>query len=252
VPRGLVRARRGDPEVWDALDAALALAEPTGEIQRLGPVRLARAEAAWLAGDRTRAAAEVAAVQALTLAVGTPWDRGELALWRRRAGLREALDDAFDPASLPPPYRLALASDWAGAATAWDALGCPYEAALALLDGDEPALRRTLASAERLGARPLAALAARRLRAQGVRAIPRGPNARTRANPAQLTARELEILPLLAAGRRNAEIAERLYLSPKTVEHHIGHILTKLDVHARGDVAAAAARLGLSGDATPK
>src|SRR3954452_15803850 len=80
---------------------------------------------------------------------------------------------------------------------------------------------------------------------EGAHAIPRGPHPRTRANPANLTTRELEILPLLAAGLRNAEIATQLFLSPKTVDHHVSHILAKLGVHARGDVAPAARRLGL-------
>jgi DNA-binding NarL/FixJ family response regulator len=116
---------------------------------------------------------------------------------------------------------------------------------LALLDGDEPALRRALAIFEHLGARPAAGLTAKRLRERGAHAIPRGPHARTRANPAHLTDRELEFLPLLAAGLSNADIAERLYLSPKTVGHHVGHILAKLGVHARSEVGSAAARLGL-------
>jgi DNA-binding NarL/FixJ family response regulator len=147
---------------------------------------------------------------------------------------------------LPAPYDLALHGDWAGSASAWEALGCSYEAALVLLDGDEAALRRALASFTQLGARPAAAIATRRLREQGVRAIPRGPYARTRANAANLTAREQELLPLVATGLRTSEIAERLFLSPKTVDRHIEHILAKLGVHARSEVAAAAARLGLS------
>src|SRR5207248_6066499 len=50
VVLGLLRARRGDPGHWEALDEAWALAEPTGELPRLGPVAPARAEAAWLEG----------------------------------------------------------------------------------------------------------------------------------------------------------------------------------------------------------
>jgi DNA-binding CsgD family transcriptional regulator len=245
VTRGQLRARRGDPDAIGPLDEALALAEQTGEIQRLGPVRFARAEVAWLAGEKERAVAEVQAVLPLALRSGTAWDRGELALWLRRLGQSAVGAAASDPARLPPPYRLAFGGDWAGAAATWQALGCPYEAALARLDGDDDALRDALAIFERLGARPGVALATRRLRDRGARAIPRGPRPSTRANPANLTARELEILPLLAAGLRNAEIAERLYLSSKTVDHHVGHILTKLDVHARTDVAPVAIRLGL-------
>ena len=245
VPRGVIRARRGDPGAWEALDEALALAEPTGELQRLGPVRFARAEAAWLGGDTARTVSEVQAIRALVRDRGSPWDRGEVALWRRRLGVHPATRDTSDLTQLPDPYRRALGGDWAGSASAWEALGCSYEAALVLLDGDEAALRRALASFTQLGARPAAAIATRRLREQGVRAIPRGPHGSTRANPAQLTGRELEILPLLAAGERDAEIAQRLYLSPKTVGHHVGHILAKLGVHARSEVGPAAARLGL-------
>ncbi len=245
VTRGLVRARRGDPGAAEPLDEALAFAEPTGEIQRLRPVRTARAEAAWLAGDHDRAAAEVRAVLDLTLRRGSPWDIGDVLVWRHRLGPTGAVGQRPDATSLPEPYRLALVADWAGAAAAWEALGCPYNAALTLLDGDEAGLRRALAICERLGARPVAAIAARRLRELGARSIPRGPRPGTRGNPANLTARELEILPFLADGWRNAEIAERLYLSPKTVGHHVGHILAKLGARSRRDVSAAAGRFGL-------
>ena len=175
VTRGLVRARRGDPDATGPLDEALALAEPTGEIQRLGPVRIARAEVAWLGGENERAAAEVQAVLELSLRFGTAWDLGELELWRRRCGQHEAGAPLTDPARLPTPYRLALSGDWASSAAAWEALGCPYEAALALLDGDEAALRHALASCERLGARATAALVVRRLREQGAQRHPAGP-----------------------------------------------------------------------------
>jgi DNA-binding CsgD family transcriptional regulator len=245
VARGLVRARRGDPGATEPLAEALSLAKQTGELQRLQPVCIARAEVAWLAGDHERVSAEITPILELALQRGSPWDIGEVLLWLQRAGLRESIESAPEPPILPLPYRCAMAGDWAGAAAAWEALGCPYEAALSRLDGDEEAARQALAIFERLGARAAAALAARRLRDRGVRAVPRGPRPSTRANPANLTARELEILPLLAAGLRNAEIAERLYLSTKTVGHHVGHILAKLDVHTRADVAAAATRLGL-------
>jgi len=88
-------------------------------------------------------------------------------------------------------------------------------------------------------------MAARRLRELGARDIPRDPRPSTRANAANLTTRELEVLPLLAAGRRNAEIAAPLFLSPKTVDHHVGSIFAKLGVRARTDVGAAAIRLGI-------
>jgi DNA-binding NarL/FixJ family response regulator len=79
--------------------------------------------------------------------------------------------------------------------------------------------------------------------------VPRGPRPRTRENPAGLTAREIEVVTLLAQGLRNAEIAERLVVSQKTVDHHVSAILRKLDVRTRGEAAGAAARLGLTASA---
>ena len=58
--------------------------------------------------------------------------------------------------------------------------------------------------------------------------MPHGPRAPTRANPAGLTARQLEVLSLLAAGLTNAEIADRLVVSPRTAEHHVAAVLAKL------------------------
>ncbi|HEY7295692.1 MAG TPA: AAA family ATPase, partial [Dehalococcoidia bacterium] len=198
-----VRARRGDPEVATVLDEALRLAAPIGGAWP-AMVRAARAEAAWLSGDAAGAAAEAQCVYDGTIAKNEHWLVGELALVLKRAGRLDVT-----PAPAAEPYALQIAGDWRAAAQRWQALGCPYEAAMALADGDEPALREALATFERLGARPAAAIASRRLRALGVRSLPRGPRPATRANAAGLTARELEIWRLLADGLRNAEIARR-------------------------------------------
>ena len=234
---GLVRARRGDPGQWAPLEEAWALAEPTRELPRLAPVAAARAEAAWLEGDR-HAVAE-ATEGALPLALERQWGSlaGELAVWRRRAGLDHEI-----PADPGEPYALQLAGEWARAAERWRELGCPYEAALALADADEEApLRRALEELQRLGARPAADLVARRLRELGVRRLPRRPRRATAANPAGLTARELEVLALLGADLRNADIAARLHISEKTVDHHVSAILAKLGVRSRREAARVAA-----------
>jgi DNA-binding NarL/FixJ family response regulator len=86
---------------------------------------------------------------------------------------------------------------------------------------------------------------ARSLRELGARGLRRGPRAATRENPAGLTARELEVLELLAAGLRDADIAGRLFLSPRTVAHHVSAILRKLGVSNRAQAGPAAGRLGL-------
>ncbi|HEY7009336.1 MAG TPA: AAA family ATPase [Jatrophihabitantaceae bacterium] len=237
---GLLRARRGDPDVWSPLDQARELAEPTGELNRFGPVAAARAEAAWLEGRFDAAAAESQAAYLAAQKRQAPWLVGELALWRQRAGLDEGL-----PRDVAEPYARELAGDSNGAAECWTRIGCPYEAALALVDADEESLRRALTQLQALDARPAAAVVTRRLRERGVRGLPRGPRPATRDNPAGLTRRELDVLALLAQGLPNQQIAERLFLSSKTVDHHVSAILRKLGTRNRGEAGVEAVRLGL-------
>jgi DNA-binding CsgD family transcriptional regulator len=245
VVQGLVRARRGEPEANAPLESALADAEPTGELQQIAPVVAALAEAAWLEGRHADAAAATEGTHDLVHRRGSPWEVGEIACWRRRAGI-----DEVAAATAAEPFAAELEGDAERAALRWTEIGCPYEAALALAGADdEGALRRSLGELQRLGAEPAAAIVSRRLRERGARGLPRGPRATTQANPAGLTPREVEVLVLVAQGLRNADVADRLYLSEKTVGHHVSAILRKLDVRTRGEAGAEARRLGIAGDA---
>jgi len=236
-----VRARRGDPDTLAPLAEARSLAEPTRELERIVPVALAGAEVAWLEGDRS--AAREATDDALELAgrAGSAHAIASIRAWRLRAGIEEEVSTYADG-----PFGLEHAGDSAAAATRWSEHGRPYEAALALADvGSEEALRESLESLTRLGARPAAAIVSRRLRELGVRDIRRGPRPSTRSNAAGLTAREREVLALMAEGLRNAEIAMRLFLSQRTVGSHMSAILRKLGADNRVEAAAKAATLGL-------
>jgi DNA-binding CsgD family transcriptional regulator/tetratricopeptide (TPR) repeat protein len=232
---GRVRARRGDPEAWTALDEAMELADRIGELQRIGPARIARSEAAWLEGDDERARHE--AEQALPLALerfeGAGWIAGELLLCIARAGGKVRV-----PAKCPGPIVDQLRGRAAKAARAFAKLGCPFEAALARSEtGREEDVRAAFSELERLGMRAAAARQAQRLREMGARKIPRGRRASTRAHPQGLTSREVEILAMLGDGLRNAEIGRRLFISPKTVDHHVSAILGKLGVSTRAEAA---------------
>jgi DNA-binding CsgD family transcriptional regulator len=238
---GLVRARRGDPAAWPLLDEAWERAVGADDLEFLGPVAAARAEAAWLEGrpeaigELTEHAYDVACSRSEATYAG------ELSVWRMRVGL-----PVEPPDNVPERFRLQLAGEPEAAAQLLKAEGADYDAALALLSSSDGSLLRAAHEQLRaLGAQPGAAIVARRLRELGERSLPRGPRGATRENPGGLTNRELEVLPLLAQGLRNAEIAKRLVVSPKTVDHHVSSILRKLGVTSRGQAGAAAARLGV-------
>jgi DNA-binding CsgD family transcriptional regulator len=170
-----------------------------------------------------------------------PWFTGELAFWLWLAG---ALPETS--AAVAEPYRLLLSGDWRAAADAWRELGCPYHRALALAHGDrDEALSEALELLDGLGARQAALRVRRDLRRRGHRRVPRGPIRATAANPAGLTARQVEVLGLLAEGLTDAAIAARLSLSTKTISHHVSALLGKLAVASRHEAAAAARRLGV-------
>jgi DNA-binding CsgD family transcriptional regulator/tetratricopeptide (TPR) repeat protein len=241
VVLGTLQARRGRPEAPATLDEAARIATRTGELQRIGPTMAARAEHAWLAGDVDRCAREAGGAFVQARNYGEPWLTGELGAWLHRAGRRVEL-----PSWVAMPYRLLAGGDWAAAAAAWAELGCPYQQALALVDGGTDGGLAALPILDRLGATVTAGLVRRRLRDEGVRHVPRGPRPAARRNPAGLTERQQQVLDLLVDGLSNAEIAGRLVISPKTAELHVSAVLGKLRVSSRREAVAAAQRLGLS------
>jgi DNA-binding CsgD family transcriptional regulator len=238
---GLIRARRGDPDSSGPLDEALAITQCTGEFHRTAAIAAARAESAWLVGDYETVAHQTEGVFELARRRQKRWIVGELAYWRYQVGLR----DDLAPRELARPYGLATVGQWAAAAHEWRAIGCPYETALAFADGDQGASQTAIEQLRQLGARRTAATVIERTRERRTPTARSGPRPRTLANPAGLTPRELEVLGLLPSGLRNAEIAQRLVVSEKTVDHHVSAVLRKLGVRNRREASVEAARLGI-------
>jgi len=236
-----IRLRRGDPGANDLLEEVTELACATGELQRLAPVASARAEAAWLRGDEVDDDSIVSHTCRLAEELHDTRALGELLFWRHWMG-----EDWPETADIEAPYALQRNGQWQDAALAWQSVGCPYERALALMEGDEYGINEALATLSALEASATIKRCRDTLHRNGVRGMARGPRASTSANPAGLTLRELQILALLTQGLSNTEIAGRLARSEKTVEHHVSAVLRKLDARSRGEAVAQAGRLGLA------
>jgi DNA-binding CsgD family transcriptional regulator/tetratricopeptide (TPR) repeat protein len=241
---GIIGGRRAEPGSAELLEEAAALAAGYSP-KWLAQARAARAELLWLSGRRDLARQEAAEAYDQASGRADPWNLGSLAIWLWR------LDAGADlSADLPEPYAREIAGDWPGAAQAWERLDRPYDAALVrLASSDETGLRQALTVLDGLGARATAATARRRMKQLGMTAIPRGPRPATRAAPAGLTAREQEVLALLAEGLPDREISQRLFISERTVHHHVSAVLSKIGVSSRTAAARQAARMGIGASA---
>ncbi len=242
------RLRRGDPDADGPFGEVAAFMTKGMEAQRFLLYAAIAAERAWLSGENVdEAMALLHRAQPIADKAGNSWAMGEVAFWRWKFG-----DKCETPPRAAQPHKLQLDGDWKAAAAAWAALPAPFEEAMALLDGDEAAQRRGLKLLDDFGVAAAAERARADLRARGVKNIARGPRASTRANAAGLTKRQMDVLGLIDRGLSNAEIAEKLFVSAKTVDHHVSAILTKLEAGSRGEAAAIAREAGLLSSAAPE
>jgi DNA-binding CsgD family transcriptional regulator/tetratricopeptide (TPR) repeat protein len=235
---GRLLARRGQEEEAGELTArAWGFAQRSNTLSALAPAGLARIEWAWLSGDLDLADEQIEVLLArTTLPVGARC-RGELLRYLSRAGRPT---EPF--AGCGEEWAAGLRGDWRTAAEIWRRIGDPYERALELASsGEVEPTVQALGLLDQLGARAAARLVRRSLRGLGVTHVPRGPQPATRANPSGLTDRQLDVLRLLAAGLTNAEIAAKLVLSTRTVDHHVSAILAKLGATTRREAARMAA-----------
>ncbi|MCI0545499.1 MAG: AAA family ATPase [Actinobacteria bacterium] len=234
---GRVRVRRGDPGGLRLLNE-LTNTGDHHELQHIWNAICGRAEHFWLIGQPEGGHDLLIPAYERALQTDSEWARGEIGFWMWRTGTIVG-----PPDGAAEPFHLQMAGDWQASATLWHEIGCPYEEGMALADGDRDAKLQALAIFDSLGARPESDRLRAELRQAGVESIPRGPARSTRANPAGLTNRQVEVIELMAQGMSNAEIAEKLFISRKTVEHHVSAILTKLGAGSRTKAMATFERI---------
>ncbi len=231
---GRILVRRGDEDGRELIDRAWAIAERTDEINRIAAAGAAQLDVAWLDGDDAR-------VRTLARDLAERADRsGNRYLLGEAARAMARVEGPSVPArSIPEPFAVGIGGDHLAAARLWHDRGQPYERALELVETDDERLHsEALLVLEELGASATARRCRHMLRERGVSGVPRGPRPTTRSNPLGLTRRQEEVVGLLAGNLTNAEIAERLVISVRTVDNHVAAILTKLGVESRRDAVA--------------
>lgn len=239
----LVHLRRGEAGAAVHRERVWATAQSLEEPLRMLPALAMLVEAMWLSGEPDpRVDHAVSGLPALLATPDTRWAGGNLLVWLRRAGLEVDV-----PIDVPEPFRSFLEGRHADAALWWQRAGNPYNEALAWADSEVEADRaRAVGLLDRLGAAAVADKLRLALRQDGAAQVPKRPQASTRANPSGLTNRQLEVAQLVARGFSNAEIASRLFISPKTTEVHVSAVLAKLGVRNRRAVVLHAEELGLA------
>jgi ATP/maltotriose-dependent transcriptional regulator MalT len=242
--KAVLLARRGEPGVDELLDEIRTIGSNTENPEFTAELIETVVECSWLRGEHEEARGELEAVLARE-DLSTDC-RAMLSVWARRLGL-EHTDEAADSI-----LKRRLIEPWVDVAAIMGELGAPYEQALALyFSGEESAMRDAVTILEGLGATAVIAIVQADMRRRGYKAIPRGARAATRSDSLGLTKRQREVLDLVAEGLTNAEIGERLFLSERTVDHHVSAVLAKLGVESRRDavrlMADSGALAGASG-----
>ena len=234
-----LRMRRGDLDSLSLLHEARKMAFKTTEPQQIIPVLTALLEYEWLTGKQQVEPDLLDGIMSRFINTKT-FIHNRFIFWLKKLGRQDALVNEIFRTGKPVNVPMGVQG-----AIEWERLGCSYEQALCLFEGRDHDKRKALAIMQHLGASAVSEKFRMEMRSSGIKKIPRGLRASTKFNPAQLTNRELEVLELLKTGIQNKEIAEALFISPKTVDHHISSILFKLSVSSRSKAVTEAARLGI-------
>ena len=240
VVASTIKMRKGNPDALPMLLEAKSLAFDTMELQRILPVISALLEFEWITGKLQIETEVLEQTISLMEQVGKNYKRNKLNYWLRKARKSDLnYDERYEG------YKINTVIMARDEASLWEKTGCPYEQALALFEGDDSDKRKAIALIQNLGAQIVYEKMKLEMRSSGIKSIPRGMRKTTKANPALLTERELDVLRMLKKGMQNKEIAGQLFISAKTVDHHISAILFKLDVNSRLKAVPKAKQLGV-------
>ena len=233
-----IKMRRGEHGVLPLLVEANDLAFKTMELHRIIPAMVASLEYEWITGKNFIEKEALDTTISMTGSMGNIYENSAFAFWLKKARNQSiVLREVFEG------YNFDHMIGNANAIATWEKAGCPYELALSLFESSNDDKRKAVLIMQELGATAVYEKMKFELRKSGVKKIPRGARKTTQSNSAQLTARELEVLQLLNEGLQNKEIASRLFISAKTVDHHITSILYKLEVNSRAKAVHEAVRL---------
>jgi len=235
-----ITMRRGEKDAVSLLLEAKTQAFETKELQRVIPSMVALLEYEWLTGITIIEKNDIEHASVLMQCAGINLEIAEFAFWMKKAGRHFVAGKEIAEA-----YDISSATIALKAAALWEKWGCPYEQALVLFEGKDDDKRKAVAMIQDLGAIAVYEKLKKEMRTLGIKNIPRGIRASTRSNAAFLTDREMDILLLLKEELHNKEIAAQLYISAKTVDHHISSILFKLDVSTRSKAVSEAVRVGI-------
>ena len=232
--------RKGDKNALPHLLEAKIRSFKTMELQRIIPSMIALLEYEWLTGKTIIEQNDIEQTTVLMQQTGIDLEKNEFAFWMKKAGrhfvLSKEITEAYDTSNAAKALK---------AACFWEKTGCLYEQALVLFEGKEDDKRKAIKIVQDLDASAVYEKMKQEMRNTGIKNIPRGIRKSTRSNAAFLTYREMDVLHLLKEDLQNKEIAAQLYISAKTVDHHISNILFKLDASSRSKAVSEAIRAGI-------
>jgi DNA-binding CsgD family transcriptional regulator/tetratricopeptide (TPR) repeat protein len=221
-----MRTATGDP--LPLFLEAQSVALEMKELPTMIPALTGLLEYEWLTGMKVIDTNNLDLTISMVENKGNAYENGEFTFW-----LLKARNQRITPKSFFQGYNISSPSAVNISSSLWQSLGCPYEQAMALFEGTDGQKRQALEILDRLGATVSFQKLKYILRSSGMKKLPKGLRRTTRANTANLTVRELDVLQHMKKGLQNKEIGERLFISTKTVDHHISSILFKLNVNSR-------------------